>query len=119
MEKVFYVNDPNVPGKRHKAIYYANSSGNWIEFYGKDAPPPQAVVSRDSYAYTHGGALYQAAIDKFEMTAQARERLEDLELPESLLLDESGQTSEDDHHQWLATAPTHEILIWAKEVQNV
>ena len=72
MEKVFYVNDPNVPGKRHKAIVYVNNSGKWIEFFGEDAPPPQAVVPKSSYAYTHGGALYQAAIDKFEMTKEVQ-----------------------------------------------
>ena len=66
MKKAFYVNDPNVPGKRHKAIFFKNSSGKWIEFFGEDAPPPQAVVPKSSYAYTNGGTLFRAAIDTIE-----------------------------------------------------
>jgi hypothetical protein len=66
MKKIFYVADPAVPNKTHRAIVYENNSGRWVEFFGEDAPPPQAVVSKDSYAYTNGGTLYQAAIDTIE-----------------------------------------------------
>ena len=64
MKKVFYVTSA---GKKHRAVVYENNSGRWIEFFGKNAPPPQAVVPKSSYAYTNGGALYQAAIDKIEV----------------------------------------------------
>ena len=64
MKKVFYVYD--TAGKKHRAVVYKNNSGQWVEFFGKDAPPPQAGVPKNSYAYTHGGALYQAAIDKID-----------------------------------------------------
>ena len=62
MKKVFYVTSVET-GKRHKAIYYENNSGRWVEFFGKDAPPPQAVVSKSSYAYINGGPLFQDAVD--------------------------------------------------------
>lgn len=48
--------------------------------------------------------------------AAAEQRLADLGLSSDLIDDASGQTSEDEHLSWLATAPADEITRWADDM---
>ena len=56
--KVFVV----INGRRHAV--WLDISNRTIEFAGPEQHP-MSVAPSDSYAYTHGGALYRAACDRF------------------------------------------------------
>lgn len=50
------------------------------------------------------------------MRDQAAERLDEMGLAAALLIDESGQTSEEVHLLWLCLAPADKIRQWAADV---
>ena len=68
---------------------------------------------------TKRGKLYGAWTQRLCLGCAARQKLDDLGLDESLLVDDSGQTTEHEHIKWLATASDEAILSWSGQMGDV
>ncbi len=70
----------------------------------------------DDDGYVEGPRAYHA--DCWDaIQARAIARLASLGLSEALLLDESGQTSAEEHCAWLGSATDSEIIDWATSME--
>lgn len=53
-----------------------------------------------------------------QLQATATTKLERLSIPLEFLIDESGQTSGDEHLEWIVSATDEEILAWYADTQK-